>query len=489
MAGSGVAKPELAVNQHGATVADALNGFISHAADGLVHEVCLDIATAYFNAGGYSLLADSLDKLGSVRLLIGAEPSPPERRARALGREAVNPGRAERRRVGDALESHEAALAVDRDLLGFTREADGAARRLVEWLHSGKVQVRRLEDRFLHGKAFLAATHDHGVVSGSSNFTRAGLSTNLELNLGNYTPHTVTAVAQWFEELWNGASDYDLAALFKPRFEAHPPQLIYLRMLWERYHSDLTDEDEALAPRSSIDLTSFQKDGLWRARKLLEEFNGVLIADEVGLGKTYFAGKLIEEAAVGRRQRVLVVCPATLRDGPWKDFQDQHNLPMSLVSFDELAADPRLNRERARQAEEAGRHLPRTLGPDPDNYALVVVDEAHNLRNPSTQRANARLRPARRLRGQGPSRHPRPGSDSGCTRQRTGQDRSPSRRRGHRRSRHTKSSQGAGVHLLRRHRGMDRRLPARRRVPRREAGRLPRPDRLAHGRPKRREGG
>lgn len=389
MARSGEPKPELAVNQHGSTVADALNGFISHAADGLVHDVRLDIATAYFNAGGYSLLADSLDKLDSVRLLIGAEPSPPERRTRALGSEALNPRRAARRRVGDALAFHEAALAVDRDLLGFTREADGAARRLVEWLHAGKVQVRRLEDRFLHGKAFLAATHDHGVVSGSSNFTRAGLSTNLELNLGNYTPHTVTAVAQWFEELWNGASEYDLAALFEPRFEAHPPQLIYLRMLWERYRGDLTDEDEAQAPRSSIDLTSFQKDGLWRARKLLEEFNGVLIADEVGLGKTYFAGKLIEEAAVGRRQRVLVVCPATLRDGPWKDFQDQHNLPMSLVSFDELAADPRLNRERARQAEEAGRHLPRTLGPDPDNYALVVVDEAHNLRNPSTQRANA----------------------------------------------------------------------------------------------------
>ena len=74
---SGAAKPELAVNQHGATVADALNGFIGHAADGLTHDVRLDIATAYFNVGGYSLLADSLDKLSGVRLLLGAEPAPP----------------------------------------------------------------------------------------------------------------------------------------------------------------------------------------------------------------------------------------------------------------------------------------------------------------------------------------------------------------------------------------------------------------------------
>ena len=395
--GSGAAKPELAVNQHDATVADSLNGFIGHAADGFAHDVRLDIATAYFNVGGYSLIADSLDKLANVRLLIGAEPGPPECRTRALGSEPVNVRRAELRRVGDLLASHTEALAVDRDLLGFTREADAAARRLLGWLHSGKVEVRRLEDRFLHGKAFVVATHSHGVVSGSSNFTRAGLSTNLELNLGNYTPHTVDSVAEWFDELWDAAVEYDLAALFEPRFEPHPPQIVYLRMLWERYRADLAAEDEAAMPRSTIELTSFQKDGLWRARKLLDEFDGVLIADEVGLGKTYFAGKLIEEAAIENRQRVLVICPATLRDGPWEAFRRQHNLPMTLVSFDELAADPRLNPERARQADEAGRRLEARLGPDIEGYALVVVDEAHNLRNPSTQRADALRRLLARL--------------------------------------------------------------------------------------------
>jgi len=163
-----VAKPELAVNQHGATVADALNGFIGHAADGLAHDVRLDVATAYFNVGGYSLIADLLDKLHSVRLLIGAEPGPPERRTRALGSEPVNARRAELRLVGDLLASHEEALAIDRDLLGFTREADASARRLVEWLRSGRVQVRRLEDRFLHGKTFPGGRlRPHGEVFAS----------------------------------------------------------------------------------------------------------------------------------------------------------------------------------------------------------------------------------------------------------------------------------------------------------------------------------
>ena len=108
------------------------------------------------------------------------------------------------------------------------------------------------------------------MVAGSSNFTRAGLATNLELNLGNYAPHTVKQVSEWFDELWEQASDYDLAALFESRFEPHPPQLIYLRMLWERYGAELDAEAESdPTGATEIHLTSFQTDGLWRAKRIL----------------------------------------------------------------------------------------------------------------------------------------------------------------------------------------------------------------------------
>ena len=373
-------KPELATNRRGRTVAEALNGYIMHAATGFVGGARLDIASAYFNVGGFSLLADSLDRLNGARLLLGAEPKPPERRPRSLGDESARPERATRARLERALEGHERDLTTDRDLLGFSVEVDTAVRRLVGWLKSGSVQVRRLEDRFLHGKAFLVSDRSHGVVAGSSNFTYAGLATNLELNLGNYSPHVVGQVQEWFEELWAEAVDYDLAALFKARFEPHTPQLIYLRMLWQLYGADLQAEADAEgAPQ--IHLTSFQTDGLWRARRILDERNGVLIADEVGLGKTFLAGELIREAALDRRQRVLVITPATLRDGPWRAFQFEHNLPMELISYEELALDERLNPDHARGTRLAARQV--------NDYAMVVIDEAQNLRNPSTQRADA----------------------------------------------------------------------------------------------------
>ena len=129
-------------------------------------------------------------------------------------------------------------------------------------------------------------------------------------------------MSEWFDELWGEAVEYDLAALFESRFEPHPPQLIYLRMLWERYGAELDAEAEAdPTGASEIHLTSFQTDGLWRAKRILAERNGVLIADEVGLGKTFLAGELIREATMDRRQRVLVITPATLRDGPWRAFK------------------------------------------------------------------------------------------------------------------------------------------------------------------------
>jgi superfamily II DNA or RNA helicase len=325
----------------------------------------LAIATAYFNLGGYSLLADELDYPARVRILLGAEPPDPERRVRRLedGRE-----RSERQRVRRALEDHQQDLELDAELLGFTLEAARGAGRLIDWIRSDRVEVRRLPDRFLHGKAWIVTTNDDGVVAGSANFTYAGLTQNLELALGRYEPSVVRRVREWFNELWGEAEAFDLASLYEARFEPHLPWLVYLRMLLERYGAELEEEASATSA-GRIHLTQFQEDGVWRAKRILERHKGVLVADEVGLGKTFLAGELIRDAVQERRQRVLVVAPATLRDGPWRKFLLDFQLGVECVSYDEL---------------REGHYQYR-----PEEYALVVVDEGHNLRNPGTERASA----------------------------------------------------------------------------------------------------
>ena len=114
-------KPEFAVNRAGRSVAEAVNGFVTHAATGFVGGAHLDVATAYFNVGGYSLLADSLDHVQGIRLLLGAEPKALEKRRRVLGIESVHPVRAARARLQGALEDHEGDLTTERDLLGVFR--------------------------------------------------------------------------------------------------------------------------------------------------------------------------------------------------------------------------------------------------------------------------------------------------------------------------------------------------------------------------------
>ncbi len=369
-------KPSFATNRPGERVADAINAHLAHLQD-WNKSYDLAISTAYFNPGGFGLLADELEKVDSVRILLGAEPERPERRIRPLA-DSADPARAARARVRSALVDHERTLEQDRDLLGFDIESDETAHRLVQWLQSGRVEVRRLETGFLHGKAFIVTTDNEGVIAGSSNFTYAGLAVNIELNLGDYNPPVVAQVVDWFEDLWVQAEPFDLAGLYSARYEPHSPYLVYLRMLCERYGEELRAEaEESQLP--GIHLAAFNKDGVWRARRILRERRGVVLADEVGLGKTFQAGELIREAVQDRRQRVLVVAPATLRDGMWKKFLATNMLSVDLLSYDDLAMDRQLNPN----ASAAKLHF------DRDEYAMVVIDEAHNLRNPLTERANA----------------------------------------------------------------------------------------------------
>jgi superfamily II DNA or RNA helicase len=370
-------RPTFATNRPGTgeTVAHALNELLHGMRTNLAQPPAVSIATAFFNPGGFRLLADELEKAGNVRLLLGAEPELDDwRQVRPLS--AGRGRQAQRQQLRRALEGYTRDLQVDRDVVGFTREADVDARRLVAWLREHPVEVRRFTGGFLHGKAFIVSTALPHVMSGSSNFTYAGLATNRELNLGQFDPGTVGAVREWFEELWAESEPYDLAGLYAERWAPHLPWHVFLRMLWELYGAEL-EEEAASRAGSRLGLTTFQADGVWRAKRILALRNGVIVADEVGLGKTFIAGELIYEASVTRRQKVLVIAPATLRDSTWGPFLRDMNLRADVVSYEELVGDIAI----------AGR-IDAALQ-DPDEYAMVIVDEAHALRNAITRRADA----------------------------------------------------------------------------------------------------
>ncbi|HEY3286283.1 MAG TPA: helicase-related protein [Gemmatimonadaceae bacterium] len=365
-------QPEFIDNRAGNTLEHALVARLEWLADNLKTPAAVSIATGYFNPEGFGRVADALERIGNVRLLLGAEPvTPPARAVRHLGEPRGE--RYESKRLRDALEQNQAGLLHDRDLLSFTPATHHAIEHLLDFIRSGKMEVRRYEKRFLHGKAYIFQD-GQGAVAGSSNFTAAGLVSNLELNLGQYQPAVTGKVEQWFEELWAEAVPYDLAALYEARFAEYDPYLIYLRVLWERYHAEL---DEERSGDGILHLTRFQTDGLERARRILARYNGVLIADSVGLGKSFLAGELLRQTIERERKRALLIAPAALRDGSWARFKHRFQLGVETISFNELADDRYLGGERPQ------------LQSRPEEYSLVVVDEAHALRNADTKGAAA----------------------------------------------------------------------------------------------------
>ena len=359
-----MSQPEFVDNRNGNTLAAALIARLRHLAETLRQPVDVSIASGYFNPEGFSIIAEELRHAGKVRLLLGAEPTPPPALpTRQLG---DPPGRRlEAALAASALELNQQGLIRDRDRLAFRPEIDRAIKGLLDFLHSGQIEVRRYEKAFLHGKAYLFAA-GNGVIAGSSNFTAAGLTRNLELNLGQYQPIVAAQVEGWFEQLWSEATPYDLAAIYAERFAEYSPYLIYLRVLWERYRNELGAE---VAATGRIQLTRFQNDGLDRARRILAKYNGVLIADSVGLGKTFLAGELLTEAIERRRQRALLIAPAALRDGTWARFKARFQLGVEIKSYEQVTQG--------------------NLDAKPEEYSLVVIDEAHAFRHADTSRSEA----------------------------------------------------------------------------------------------------
>lgn len=351
----------------------AIVGYLEHLKATLREQPEVAIATGYFNPEGFCLIAPALEGCARVRILLGAEPTASVARER---RKPGDPrGRAwDERLLRRALTATESAMLTDRDRVPFLPETDHVLQEMVAFLRRAPIEVRRFEDAFLHGKAYLFGNRQ-GIFAGSSNLTAAGLTRNLELNLGSYQPTQVAKVAAWFEELWERARPYDLAALYETRYAERDPYLIYMRVLWERYGRELEIEAPDIG---RIKLTTFQRDGLDRAFRILDRYDGVLIADGVGLGKSFIGGEMIRRAIEEDNRRAVLISPAALRDGIWERFRTAHQLGVENISYEQLASD-----------WQVGTGTAHHLGREIREYDLVVVDEAQAFRNPDTQRAQA----------------------------------------------------------------------------------------------------
>ena len=94
-----------------------------------------------------------------------------------------------------------------------------------------------------------------------------------------------TKAEDWYDEVWAEATPFDLAALYDDLFAEYPPWIVYMRVLWELYGDEVFNQEQE---DGTLSLTNFQHHGVWRALKILDELNGVIIADGLDSEKPFW---------------------------------------------------------------------------------------------------------------------------------------------------------------------------------------------------------
>lgn len=315
----------------------------------------MDVVTAFFNLKGLEALEPEIQRLVRLRLLLGKEQD-----AAFV--------------VGERLRA-ELEYAITR--------GEASTHEVTRWkafLESSTVEIREYRETFVHGKAYIL----HGVpalgslgIVGSSNFTGAGLAENLELNAVLKQSSAVSELSSWFEALWSRARDYkdELLKTFECFTRSYTPYEIYIKVVYEALRDQLAqDLEEKDGQPSPIALADFQQDGYLAAREILDNYGGVLIADSVGLGKTYLALRLLDDYAYRERQPALIVSPAAVADTVWRPLLRQFAIPHELVTMERIS-------QREFPSDKYA-----------ERFQVIVVDESHNFRNPRTNRFSNLLR-------------------------------------------------------------------------------------------------
>lgn len=199
-----------------------------------------------------------------------------------------------------------------------------------------------------------------------------------------------TEFLRTFDEIWNDPEKLtdvtdEVIEMISSVYQENSPELIYFMTLYNIFSEFLDDISEDVLPneatgfRDSViwnKLYNFQKDAALAIINKLEQYNGCILADSVGLGKTFTALAVIKYYE-GRNKNVLVLCPKKLSEN-WMTFRG--NLINNPLAEDRLRYDILYHTDLSRDSGMTAIGLPIDRI-NWGNYDLVVIDESHNFRN------------------------------------------------------------------------------------------------------------
>lgn len=355
----------------------------------------LSIATGYWDLKGTAEIVDEIENYDSIRLIIGNEPlSKKLQRDKKLGNMKEENMFPEYYFMQDLIEDASSLKTeIERAKLRET------AIKITKMIEEGRLEVKVFKKTMLHAKAYIFGTYSDksvGIV-GSSNFTKAGLTLNTELNalqdnymIVNYRPTAddqENGYLSWFDEIWNDPNAVEWNGEFKELIKDSPLGDLtfgnydsYIRTLMEVYPDELIPPMK-LEEKTNDILYSFQNRNAGILINKLEKTGVAILADSVGLGKTITAGAVIKHYLdkMEGKANVLIIAPAALKQ-QWKDDL------ASILGVDYLEGAYSIVSE---QDTNAIQHIFEEYQKEwrtKKNIDLFVIDEAHNLRSKSGTR-------------------------------------------------------------------------------------------------------
>lgn len=335
-----------------------------------LHDWCdyaksIDVATAYFEIGSLLGLDGQWQKVGGLRVLMGDEVAV---RTRAVFERALS-GRLER--LNDSIEAEK----EKDDFL------DGVP-AIVEAIRSGTIQFRVYRKAKFHAKAYITHARSEVIgaaaLVGSSNFTRPGLTQNIELNV-QITGSPVTVLQEWYEEHWAEAEDVtlDMLRVIERHIQSFTPFEVWAQSLNEYFKRREISAGEWERTQSKIwpMLDGYQREGYGQLLKIAGEHNGAFLCDGVGLGKTFIGLMVLERLAVHEGKKVALIVPKSGRESVWEANLKKY-LP-ELAKGGQWSNLLVLNHTDLNRAAMDG-----TIDAIAAQCDAIVIDEAHNFRNP-----------------------------------------------------------------------------------------------------------
>jgi superfamily II DNA/RNA helicase len=315
----------------------------------------------------------SLEKTEKIRVLVGLQT---DRSTLDLLEQARTQGKLDFLSHAEAKEAVPGNILQELEKAPDTVEVEEGIRTFIEWVRSGKLEVKAYPSGNLHAKLYIVTFVDGHidkgrVITGSSNFTQAGLQDNLEFNveLKNRADYEFSYAK--FNELWAHAVDLNqtyVETVEQQSPYAHfTPYELYLKLLYEYFKGELNrpaELEDVYFPGGFRKL-KYQEEAVLSAKRILEEYGGVFLSDVVGLGKTYMSALLAREL----EGRTLVIAPPSLLDrnnpGSWPnvfgDFGVRQTEFISSGKIEDL------------------------LHRDVSKYANVFIDESHRFRTETNQ--------------------------------------------------------------------------------------------------------